>query len=42
MLELDGYGEEFLPRLRAGSHEASSYQDGGHAGGGAGVKAENG
>ena len=36
MLELDGYGEDFVPRLRAGSHGASSYEHGGHAGGGLG------
>ena len=34
MLELDCYGEDFVPRLRAGSHGASSYQNGGHVCGG--------
>ena len=34
MLELDGYGEDFVPRLRASSHGASSYKDVAHTGGG--------
>ena len=38
MLELGGYGEDFVPRIRAGSHGASSYRHGGHEVGGLELK----